>query len=179
MTRTPTDTRLAELSANVRQMCEPIHIAIRGQIHTRPSLLDELRQPGEHHTTGDTDSTRGVPESRPPGNLTRPDTLSTIYVEMARWHASLDLPSPPAYAYGCQHTTCHLALLERGHPGPVCGRASIKRIDWHKAVLRQFVGVWPDLSPGQQEWLDADIENWWELAARTVDWRPSELRRLQ
>ncbi len=179
MTRTKPNTRLAELAADVRQLIQPIHLAHRSQIHTRPSLLDQLRTPPERRTTGHHGGGHTTPGSKPPIDETISDALATLYVGISGWHARLDLPSPPAYVYGCTHPTCHLALLERSHPGPACAAGSITRVDWHKAALRQLVGAWPNLSPGQQEWLAADVAEWWQIAAKTTGWKPNELRRLR
>ncbi len=148
MSHTPTDTRLAELAANVRQLVEPIHIAIQGTIRTHPPLLNQLRAaivPARAEETG----LRRVPDSRPTINVAAADALAEIEVGIAGWHHRLRIITPR------------------------------DNTDWVKAGLRALVGAYPQLDDGMQHWLDADVDGWWELAARTVGWRPSELRRIR
>lgn len=148
MTKT-VNTRLDELAANIRQLVEPIHFAHHGHIHTRPGLLDQLRdatQPSHGHPDG---SRRTIPTSRPPLRLDALDALYAIRAELSGWHARIGLGPPPPST------------------------------DWQKTALRALVRAWPHITPGCQEWLHADVESWWRLAAHITGWTPTDLRRLR
>lgn len=95
------------------------------------------------------DSRRPVPGSRPAANIDALDALATIYVEVAGWHARHQLPTPA------------------------------RNIDWHKAVLRQLVGLVPTLAGAVADWLATDVHEWWHLAAVTTGWQPSDLQKLR
>lgn len=141
--------QLEQLGADVGQLTTPIQVAIRGRVVQHPALLDGLRAAGDPGQSGDRAGRRAVPGSRPPGRLDALDVLSTIYVELGGWHARLRLPSPP------------------------------RDLDWHKAVMRQLVGVAPELAPAIADWLIVEVHGWWSDAARHTGWRPAELLRLR
>lgn len=147
---TSVDPRLLQqIGDNIRQLTEPIHIAIRRQVVTHPPLLDQLRAATQPGTIAYDTGRRTTPASRPAANLQALDTLSSIYVELAGWHARHRLPSPA------------------------------RDVDWHKAVMRQLVGLAPNLAGSVADWLAADIYEWWRLAATTTGWRPDDLRKLR
>jgi hypothetical protein len=177
--KAPSHDLIARMADDVRQLTEPIHTAIRGRVHTHDPLLDQLREaavpggaiPGEHR--------RSIPGSRPPVRLDPVGILAEIYVEISGWHSRLKLASPPRYVYGCEHTSCHLVELSRGHRGPACRRSSIKDVDWQFAVLRQLVGAAPALAPSIADWLAVEVNNWWRDAALGSGWRPADLIKLR
>lgn len=147
---TGTDPRtLQAIAADVKQLCEPIHLAARRRIITHPCLLDQLRAAGQPSATGNRPERHAVPSSRPPGNLAALDALSTLYAEMARWRA--------------RH---RLAAVHHD-------------VDWHKATLRQLVGLAPHLAGDLAEWLKRDVHEWWRLAAVHSGWRPADLTKLR
>lgn len=178
-TTAPSHDLIARMADDVRQLTQPIHTAIRGQIVTHEPLLDQLRAaaqpggaiPGEHRRT--------VPTSRPPARLEAVEALAGIYVAISGWHAKLHLLPPPEFRYGCEHVSCRKVLLARGTRGPACGRASIKRVDWQKAVLRMLVGATPNLAPSIADWLAAEVRDWWHDAAVGSGWKPADLLKLR
>lgn len=147
--KAPSHDLLARMADDVRQLTEPIHTAIRGQIVTHDPLLDQLREasipggaiPGEHR--------RSVPTSRPPARLDAVDALAEVYVGISGWHARLRLGSPPREA------------------------------DWQKAVLRQLVGAAPTLAPSIADWLSHEVRDWWHDCAVGSGWRPADLLKLR
>lgn len=178
-TAAPSHDTLARMADDIGQLTRPIHTAVRGQIVSHDPLLDQLRAagapggsiPGEHR--------RAVPTSRPAARLDPIGTLSDIYVAMAGWQAKLELPSPPEFRHGCLHTSCWRILLQRGGRGPVCSTASLTRTDWHKEVLRSFVGAAAGIAPSIADWLAADVHGWWHDAAVGSGWRPADLLKLR
>jgi hypothetical protein len=172
------------MADDVRQLCEPIRAAVgrRGEarIVSHPPLLDALRTAAGPGAASQGPERRRVPDSRPPvgWSADTADALAEVYVGISFWHAKLDLPSPPRFLHGCLHASCRvLVLRERG--GPVCAGAGLTEVDWHKAVLRRLVGEAPTLAPSIADWLAADVESWWALAARRCGWSLEQLRRLR
>lgn len=181
MTRAPSHDTLAHMADDIRQLVDPIHIAVRGRVVTHPPLLDQLRVAAIPGNTRQGAERRRVPDSRPPARLDSVDALSEIYVELAGWHAKLRLPSPPEFVYGCEHISCRRILLQRGKVdrGPLCPWASIERTDWHKVALRQLVGAAGEIAPAIADWLCADVTSWWHTAAVHTGWQPYQLRVLR
>jgi hypothetical protein len=142
-------TRTDALTADIRQLTRPIHIAHRGRIHALPPLLDQLRDacnPTRSTTHG---GTRTAPCSRPPARLDAIDALTEVYVGISMCHARLNLPSPPRNA------------------------------DWQKGALRLMADRAHDLTPELVDWLALEVNHWWKLAAVTAGWRPEQLLRLR
>lgn len=149
-TWTSVDPRhLTQLQADVRQLADPIHIAIRGKIITHPCLLDQLRHATIPGRAVKGPERRQVPRSRPPAALDPMDAWSTIMVELSGWHARLRLDSPP------------------------------RDVDWQRNVLRALPAAASDLAPALADWLAADVAEWWRLAAVHSGWRPYDLRKLR
>lgn len=140
---------LRRAAADVQQLTQPIHVAIRGKIVTHPCLLDQLRDAAQPGTTVRGPERRSVPRSQPPANLDTLDALSTLYVELSGWHARLRLTSPP------------------------------RDTDWQKTVLRALVGAMPNLAGEVAEWLGVEIHDWWRAAATHAGWRPTDLLKLR
>lgn len=141
---------LQQLGDDITQLVQPIHVAIRRQVVTHPPLLDQLRAATQPSSTAaDGPERHAVPQSRPPLSIYALDVLATIYVELSGWHARHRLPTPPT------------------------------NTDWHKAVLRQLVGLAPTLADDVADWLATDVHEWWHLAATTTGWTPSDLRKLR
>jgi hypothetical protein len=147
--KAPSHDRLAHMSDDIRQLVQPIHVAIRGRIVTHPALLDQLRQACVPGNAQRGPERRRIPDSRPPLRLDAVDLLSGVYVGISGWHAKLRLASPPA------------------------------GVDWQKTVLRALVGAAPELAPSIADWLAADVESWWHDCAVGSGWRPDDLRRLR
>jgi hypothetical protein len=140
---------LSAIGADVMQLTRPIHLAVRGRILTHPPLLDQLRAATQPGTTNSRPERRQVPTSHPPVDLAAVDLLATVYGELCGWHTRHRLPQPPA------------------------------GMDWHKAALRQLVGLAPTLAGEVADWLAADVHSWWHDAAMCVGWRPAELMRVR
>lgn len=140
---------LQQIGDDIRQLAEPIHVAIRRRIITHPALLDQLRIAILPASSAAATNRRPVPASRPAANLNASDALATIYVELAGWHTRHHLPSPP------HHT------------------------DWQKAAMRQLVGLAPNLAGDITTWLATDIHEWWRLAATHTGWTVSDLQKLR
>jgi hypothetical protein len=140
---------LARLAADVKQLADPIHTAVRGKIVTHAPLLDQLRASAVPGGGTRGPERRRVPDSRPPARLDVVDALAEVYVGISGWHAKLSLPSPP------------------------------RDVDWQKAVLRSLVGAASGLAPSIAEWLAADVQGWWHDAAVGSGWRPADLLKLR
>jgi hypothetical protein len=86
--------RTRQLTADIDQLVNPIHTAVRSRIITHTPLLDQLRDAA---TPGRTSPPirRPAPASRPPARLDALDTLAEVYVGISAWHARLHLASPP------------------------------------------------------------------------------------
>lgn len=171
------------MADDVRQLCEPIHAVVRGQIVTHPGLLEQLRQPSSPAGQQGPERRR-VPDSRSPvgWSADASDARAEIEVGISFWHAKLRLPSPPRFLHGCLHVSCRVVELQHGRGpvrGPVCAGAGLTEVDWHAAVLRRLVGEAPTLAPSIADWLAADVESWWALAARRTGWTLEQLRRLR
>lgn len=141
---------LSRLAADVKQLADPIHTAVRGRIVTHEPLLDQLRAaavPGGGSARGP--ERRGVPGSRPPARLDVVDALAEVYVGISGWHVKLNLLSPA------------------------------RDEDWQKAVLRSLVGAASGLASEIAEWLAADVQGWWHAAAVGSGWRPADLLKLR
>lgn len=140
---------LRRAAADVRQLTQPIHIAIRRSIITHPALLDQLRQAAVPGQAQRGPERRKVPKSAPPLSLDPVDAHTQILQELSNWHQKLNLASP-------------------GYDQ-----------DWQKAVMRQLVGRLPDLAPQVADWAALDIAEWWRLAAVHTGWRPDDLRKIR
>jgi hypothetical protein len=173
---------LAKIKADVAQLVDPIHIAVRGRILTHDPLLDQLRastEPGSTPRSGP--ERRSAPKSKPPGSLAALDALGTLIVEVGQWHARLRLPEPPKFAYGCEHVSCASTYDRRVTRiiGPRCALFSVKIVDWPKHALRQLASAAPDLAPQVADWLALDVAEWWRSAAVQSGWRVDELLRVR
>jgi hypothetical protein len=170
---------LAQIRADVAQLVDPIHIAVRGRVLTHDPLLDQLRaatEPGSSPQRGT--SRRPVPKSRPPAQLDALDALGTLCVEVGQWHARLRLPEVPTATYGCEHASCRLAYGRRAL-GPRCASFRYAPVDWFKYALRQLLEAAPKLAPQLAEWLALDVREWWRSAAVQSGWRTAELLRVR
>lgn len=149
-TYTSTDpTTITAATAEVRQLTQPIHVAIRRRIITHPCLLDQLRAATTPGQASKGPERRTPPRSRPPLALDPLDALAEVYVDLAGWHNRIGQPT-----IGPDH-------------------------DWHKRAMWQLVDHLPTLAGGIADWATTDIHHWWTLAARHTGWRPDELRRLR
>ncbi|HEU4422113.1 MAG TPA: hypothetical protein VFR67_06180 [Pilimelia sp.] len=146
---TTATTRAADLTGDIAQLTQPIHIAAQGRIHTLPCLLDQLRDActPSGGTTGA--GIRTPPGSRPPVRLDAVDALAEVYAGISMWHARLRLPSPP------------------------------RDQDWQLSVLRTLADTAPTLEPARADWLAIEVHDWWRLAATASGWTPDQLRRLR
>jgi hypothetical protein len=137
------------MAADVRQLCEPIHLVVRNRIVTHAPLLDQLRAAAVPGNTVRGQERRPIPQSKPPLRVEVADLLSGIYVGISFWRVKLGLPSP-----------------ERG-------------ADWHKAMLRALVGAAPTLAPSIGDWLATEVSGWWRDAAVGSGWAPADLLKLR
>lgn len=135
--------------ADVEQLTQPIHVAIRGRISTHPPLLDQLRAAATPSRQQQGPERRSVAKSKPPLVVDAVDAHATILVELSGWHARLRLPSPPA------------------------GQ------DWQKTVMRTLAHRLADLAPAIADWAARDIQEWWRLAAVHTGWRTQDLLKLR
>jgi hypothetical protein len=94
MNATANRDQLGALTADVRQLVDPIYAAVRGRVVCHAPLLDQLRAACTPGRTGEP-VRRPAPASRPPARLDVVDVLAEVYVGIAAWHAHLNLPSPP------------------------------------------------------------------------------------
>ncbi len=147
MNTTTAQVTLRQLQADIRQLVEPIQLAVQGRIVTHDPLLDQLRQATA--PSGASASVRIQGAAVAPVNLAAIDALSTIYVELAGWHARQSLPSPPRDG------------------------------DWQKHTLRALLDRAPTLAPAVAEWLATEVRDWWALAARHTGWKTQELTRIR
>jgi len=137
------------MADDIRQLVDPIHVAIRGRIETLPCLLDALNEaltPGSALTGPER---RHPSDSAPPLRLDVLDASSTIQVGIAGWRTQLHLPSPP------------------------------RDTDWYQATLHALVGAAPALAPSIADQLADDVRSWWRLAAVHTGWHPDDLLRLR
>lgn len=160
MTRAPThdrapsqhtlDDQLAQLAWQVRQLTQPIHLAVRRRILTHPALLDQLRDActPSGQTLMET-VRRRARESTPPASTAAIDTLSAVYVGVGYWHSKLRLASPD------------------------------RSLDWQKTALQLIAAAAADLAPKVAGWLCVEVDGWWRDAAVASGWRPADLRRLR
>lgn len=154
MTRSPSqmtlDDRLDQLRWQVRQLVEPIHVAVRRQILTHQPLLDQLREACVPSTQSLMETVRRRHrESTPPLSTAAVSTLSDIYMGISYWHQRMRLPSPD------------------------------RSLDWQKTALTQIAAAAPELAGQVAEWLCTEVDGWWHDAARASGWRPDDLRRLR
>ncbi len=162
---TGVDPRLrGQLEADVRQLVDPIVMAVRGRIVKHPSLLDQLRaavEPGAVPQYGRRLLRRRV-DSRLPINVGATDALATIYGELMEWADRLSLSAP---------------VVTYDFPGGIT--VTVRRVDRAEYTLRRLPDKMPDLAPGVAEWLALDVRAWWRLAATQSGWRTDELVRLR
>lgn len=145
-----TATRPDAITADIRQLTEPIVLAVRARLVRHPPLLDQLRAAAVPGRRGDhTATSHTAPGSRPPANLDAVDVLAEIYVGISAWHARLRLPSPP------------------------------RDQDWQMAVLRQLADTAADLDPPRAQWLSVEVHTWWADAATVAGWSTRDLVRLR
>lgn len=93
-TYTGTDPRvLDQIRGDIRQLTQPIHVAVQRRIITHPPLIDQLHAaafPG-HGTRGP--ERRRIPDSRPPIALDPVDALIQITADLDQWRDRLRLPA--------------------------------------------------------------------------------------
>lgn len=144
------DDKLAQLVWQVRQLTQPIHLAVRRQILTHGPLLDQLRDActPSGQTMLETIRRRSR-ESCPPLSTAAVSTLSDVYVGISYWHQKLRLPSPD------------------------------RSLDWQKMALQQIAAAADGLAPEVAEWLCTEVDGWWRNAAVGSGWRPDDLRRIR
>jgi hypothetical protein len=144
------DDKLADLVWQVRQLTEPIHLAVRRRILTHEALLDQLRDActPSGQTLMET-VRRRVKESQPPVSTGAINALSEIYMGISYMHQHLRLPSPD------------------------------RSLDWQKTAVRQIAGTVDQVAPEVAEWIAAEVESWWHDAAVGSGWRPDDLRKLR
>ena len=144
-----TATVADRIAADVRQLVDPIHAAVRGKVITHLPLLDQLRLAAVPSGSRASEGRRTPPGSRPPANLSAVEAHAAIYVGVSEWRVRLDLPSP------------------------------LKQSDWQKAMLRMLSGAAPSLDQPRAEWLRVEVEEWWRSAAVGAGWNPQDLRKLR
>jgi len=178
---TAVNTVVDRIAADVRQLVDPIHAAVRGRVITHAALLDSLRTAAAVLSSGSRGpERRPAPGSRPPGRGVDSliQTTGTIDADIGMWHGRLYLPSPPEFVFDCPHRSCR-ELLMGGYRGPLCRVARRRRTDWQKTVLRQLTGAASSLSPEVGNWLAIDVHNWWHDAAVGSGWNPGDLLKLR
>jgi hypothetical protein len=121
--------------ADVHQLTHPIHIAIRGHIHTHPPLLDQLRKAGQP-ARGNRSERRTQPRSSPPASLDPLDALAEIYVELAGWAARINLPSPPRRVDWHKHMLRQLAAALPKQAGAIADWAARDINHWWTLAAR-------------------------------------------
>jgi hypothetical protein len=93
-TYTAIDPRLQrQLEADIAQLTQPIHMAVRRQIVTHLCLLDQLDAAAFPGRGRQGPERRTVPTSRPPLALAAVDALLTIATELDQWRQRLTLPT--------------------------------------------------------------------------------------
>jgi hypothetical protein len=138
------------IAADVRQLVEPIHVAVRGRVVTHLPLLDQLRLAAvPAGGRGGGEGRRTPPGSRPPANLSAVEAHANIYVAVSEWRVRLDLPSP------------------------------LKQSDWQKAMLRMIASRASVLDLPVAEWLAVEAHEWWRDAAVGAGWNPADLLKLR
>jgi hypothetical protein len=144
------DDKLDDMVWQVRQLTQPVHLAVRRQILTHQSLLDQLRDACTPSTSTLMETIRKrARESHPPASTAAISTLSEVYMGISYWHSKLGLPSPD------------------------------RSLDWQKTALQQVATAADTLAPDVAEWLCTEVEGWWRDAANGSGWRPDDLRRLR
>lgn len=158
------DKRLHRMTADTRQLVEPITEAVRQRgrrIRTRwtaidhPPLLASLRlaAAGQLAAPMRGPERRGIPDSAtPPGwNADASTRLGDIRAGIGDWRARLNLPR-------------HVVPVE---------------VDLCYRCLTQLVDAGRKLDPDQLDQLARDIHRWWRWAATCSGWRPAELEALR
>lgn len=137
------------IAADVRQLVDPIHAAVRGRVVTHPSLVDQLRLASVPGRGGRSEARRPAPGPKLPMREDPLDALLWIYGGLMDWRGRLNLRHPPQDA------------------------------DWQKTLMRALVGSAPGLTPAIAHLLSAEVSNWWHEAALWSGWAPSDLRKLR
>jgi len=137
------------IAADVRQLVDPIHAAVRGKLITHAPLLDQLRAAAVPGGSMPGESRRRPPGSRPPARLDAVEAHANIYVAVAVWRVRLNLPSP------------------------------LPQADWQKAMMRMLVGAVPNVSGEVANWLAIEVHEWWHDAAVGSGWNPGDLLKLR
>lgn len=142
---------LTQLTADIHQLTQPIHMAHRRQVLTHDPLLDQLRDaciPSSSSTITETIRRRSR-GSQPPASTAAVSTLAEIEVGIAFWRVKLDLPSPD------------------------------RSLDWFKTVLGMLPAAADGMASSIAEWLATDVHGWWTDAARAAGWRTDDLLKLR
>ena len=142
-------TAADRIAADVRQLTEPIHMAVGQRLVTHDPLLDQLREACQPGGGVPGEARRSTPGSRPPARLDPLDALAFIYVGIAEWRVRLCIGAVPRDA------------------------------DWQKEVLRLLVEKSSKLVPDMAEWLRVEVNEWWRDAAVHSGWNPHDLLKLR
>lgn len=146
---TTTTSAADRVAADVRQLVDPIHVAVRGRLITHDPLLLQLRDACVPGRGGRSEARRPAPGPRLPAREDALDALLWIYGGLMDWKARLNLSHPAQDA------------------------------DWQVSMMRALVGVAPGLTPAQGHLLASEVRDWWAEAAVWSGWTTTDLMKLR